>query len=318
MNKDLIGRIYDIQKFSVHDGPGIRTTVFLGGCPLRCLWCHNPDSISKEYKLSFIKIKCVGIERCGLCISACSKGALTEGEKVYSYAFQSDISIIAIDREKCNLCGNCTEICKAKSLVMSGRDMTLGSVIDIVNKDKSYYENSGGGMTVSGGEPLLQTDFTVALLKTAKEMGINTCLDTSGFSEWGNLKRTIQYVDLYLYDIKQMDSQKHKKYTGVPNEIILNNIKNLAAAGAKIQVRFPIIPGHNDDETNLRATGQFIRSLEDSVTMLQILPYHRLGLTKYERLGQKNLLEDLTPPTSERMEEVKAMLEEYFKPVVIH
>jgi pyruvate formate lyase activating enzyme len=302
----------------VHDGPGIRTTVFLSGCPLHCLWCHNPEAISTEYKLSFIKIKCVGIEKCGLCIPACERGALHKGETVYSYVFQSDISVITIDREKCNLCGNCTDVCKAKSLIMSGRDMTLGTVVDIINKDRSYYENSGGGLTISGGEALLQIDFTVELLKAAKEQGINTCLDTSGFSTWKILKRTVPYVDLYLYDIKYMDSRKHRKYTGVPNETILQNIKILAASGAKLQIRFPIIPGYTDDEINLQATGEFIRTLGNSVTMVQILPYHRLGLTKYERLGQKNLLEDLLPPSPERMEEIKTVLEEYFHPVTIH
>lgn len=318
MNKNIIGRIYDTQRFSVHDGPGIRTTVFLSGCPLHCLWCHNPEAISTEYKLSFIKIKCVGIEKCGLCIPICPQGALHKGETIYSYAFHSDISVIAIDREKCNFCGHCTDFCKAKALVMSGRDMTLGAIIDIVNKDKSYYDNSGGGLTISGGEPLLQIDFTVELLKAIKEQGINTCLDTSGFATWETLKKTLPYVDLYLYDIKHMDTQKHKKYTGVPNEIILQNINNLAAVEAKIQIRLPIIPGHNDDITNLQATGQFIKTIGASVTMLQILPYHRLGLTKYERLGQKNLLEDLVPQSSERIEEIKTILEKYFQPVTIH
>jgi pyruvate formate lyase activating enzyme len=318
MNKDLIGRIYDIQRFSVHDGPGIRTDVFLSGCPLHCLWCHNPEAIPTKYELSFIKAKCVGIERCGLCISACKQVAIHRGETVFSYIFKSDISVIAIDRDKCHLCGNCSEACKAKSLIMSGRDMTLGNVINIVNKDKAYYDNSGGGLTISGGEALLQIEFTLELLKAVKEQGINTCLDTSGFAAWKTLKRTLSYVDLYLYDIKHMDNEKHKKYTGVPNDVILQNAKNLAGAGGRLQVRFPIIPGYTEDEINLRATGEFVRALGNTVETLQILPYHRLGLTKYERLGQRNTLEDVLPPSPERMEEIKTILEEYFEPVTIH
>ena len=318
MNKDLVGRIYDIQRFSVHDGPGIRTNIFLSGCPLSCLWCHNPEAVSTKYELSFIKVKCVGIEKCGLCIPACKEGAIHKGEIVFSYVFKSDITVIEIDRDKCNLCGNCSDVCKAKSLIMSGRDMTLGNIVDIVNKDKAYYDKSRGGLTISGGEALSQIEFTVELLKAAKEQGINTCLDTSGFAAWKTLEKTLPYVDLYLYDIKHMDNEKHKKYTGVPNDVILQNAKNLATAGGRLQVRFPIIPGYTDDETNLHATGEFVRALGDAVEMLQILPYHRLGLPKYDRLGRKNPLEDVLPPSSERMEEIKTLLEEYFEPVTIH
>ncbi|KNZ40854.1 glycyl-radical enzyme activating protein [Acetobacterium bakii] len=318
MSQGIIGRIYDIQGFSVHDGPGIRTSVFLSGCPLSCLWCHNPESISFHYVLSYTSVKCIGIEKCGLCLSVCKHNALKASKPNYSPLDKRDVAIIEVDREKCTDCLDCTQVCKPKALIPSGHDMKLEDVMGRILKDRAYFNNSGGGLTISGGEALSQIDFTIELLKAAKKEHIHTCLDTTGFASWKTLERTLPYVDLYLYDLKHMDTNQHKKYTGIFNERILENARKLANAGGKIQFRFPIIPGVNDSEENLHATGEFIGELGPSVQLLQLLPYHQLGLFKYDKLGKENKLKNLKSPSDEVMEEYKRLLETYFTPIQIH
>lgn len=318
MVMDIKGRIYDIQGFSVHDGPGIRTSVFLSGCPLSCLWCHNPEAIPFQYVLSYTAVKCIGVEKCGLCIPQCKFGAIETGEPSQLSPAKPKITPVKINRSKCMNCLECTKACRAKALIPSGKDMSLQEVFDKVMRDKDYMDGSGGGLTVSGGEALAQIDFTVALLRSAKEENIHTCLDTTGFAPWETLERTLPFVDLYLFDIKHMDSSAHKKYTGVPNERILENAKKLAQNGAKIQFRFPIIPGVNDGIENLMRTGEFIKEMGDAAVLLQILPYHKLGLPKYDRLGIANQLEDLESPKEEIMEEHKRLLERYVSNVQIH
>ncbi|MBF7095615.1 glycyl-radical enzyme activating protein [Alkalibacter mobilis] len=318
MNLEITGRIYDIQGFSVHDGPGIRTSVFLSGCPLSCLWCHNPEAIPFQYVLSYTSIKCIGIEKCGSCMSVCNFGAIKKSKLSNSQLLEDKITHVEIDRTKCTNCLKCTTVCKAKALIPSGQDMKLGEIMNKLMKDKAYFNGSGGGLTVSGGEALSQIEFTVELLKAAKSENIHTCLDTTGFASWEDLKKTLPYVDLYLYDLKHMDSNKHKEFTGVPNEKILSNATKLAKEGAKIQFRFPIIPGINDSVDNLRMTGEFIKEIEYAVELLQILPYHRLGLPKYDRLGKINILKDLDSPSDADMEKHKNFLEAYFPNIQIH
>lgn len=312
------GKIYDIQRFTVNDGPGIRTEVFLKGCPLTCLWCHSPESQAYESQLGLYMMRCIGIENCGKCLEACTHKAISEGEVVYSEVYKKDITKIKVDFDKCHSCFDCVEACRSKALVVIGEDKTVEETMVIIRKDSAYYKKSGGGVTISGGEALSQPKFTLELLKACKDEGLHTCLDTTGFAKWDTLEKMIPYVDLVLLDLKHMDSESSKELVGVPNEIILENAVKMAQSGVDIQIRVPIIPGHNDSMENLEKTGLFCQQLGDAVSMVQILPYHKLGTIKYERLAKPYLLEDLEPPSEERMEEIKAFLEGFGLKVKIH
>lgn len=318
MANEIRGRIYDIQRFSVHDGPGIRTEVFLMGCPLKCIWCHSPESQSYKKQLGWFEIRCIGIEKCGRCLGICPKGALTKGKIKKSGTDNSDIQIIEINRELCDGCGECAEVCTPRALSMIGRDVTVEEVLETIEKDRSFYKKSGGGITVSGGEAMVQPEFTAALLKKCKERDLHTCLDTTGYAKWELFEKILPYVDLVLLDIKHMNSDKSYTLTGVRNELILENAKKIAAFGSALQIRIPIIPGLNDTEENLRATSEFCLELGPSVKTVQILPYHRLGSAKYERLHRKYELEDLEPPGDEHMESCKKIIESYGLRVKIH
>jgi pyruvate formate lyase activating enzyme len=274
--------IFDIQRFCVKDGPGIRTTVFVKGCPLNCLWCHNPESKQKSPQLAFDSSKCLG---CGSCVSACANGAI--------------VSVGSFDKSKCTLCGECVKEC-AGALEIFGREAVHDEVMANVLADKAFYENSGGGLTVSGGEPLYSPEFTTQLLKKAKEQGIHTCLETSGFAKWENLRNIASYVDLFLFDIKETDSDLHKQYTGVDNELILQNLLNLNEIGAKIVLRCPIIPGYNDREGHFKAIGELADRLEN-VSHVDILPYHSLGKSKSRLIGQEYAV-DADIPNKERVD----------------
>ncbi|QSX09078.1 glycyl-radical enzyme activating protein [Alkalibacter rhizosphaerae] len=312
------GKIYDIQRFTVNDGPGIRTEVFLKGCPLTCLWCHSPESQAYESQLGLYMMRCIGIENCGKCLEACTHKAISEGEVVYSEVYKKDITKIKVDFDKCHSCFDCVEACRSKALVVIGEDKTVEETMVIIRKDSAYYKKSSGGVTISGGEALSQPKFTLELLKACKDEGLHTCLDTTGFAKWDTLEKMIPYVDLVLLDLKHMDSESSKELVGVPNEIILENAVKMAQSGVDIQIRVPIIPGHNDSMENLEKTGLFCQQLGDAVSMVQILPYHKLGTIKYERLAKPYLLEDLEPPSEERMEEIKAFLEGFGLKVKIH
>ncbi len=318
MNNELVGKVFDIQKFTVNDGPGIRTEIFLKGCPLKCLWCHSPESQAAEAQVAWFEMRCIGVKNCGKCLGVCSVGALKAGSTKYSIVEKTDLQLIELDREICNNCGKCTEICPAKALCMAGTDMTIDEVMKIIEKDRSFYRKSGGGVTISGGEPMVQHKFTTALLKECKSKGLHTCLDTTGFAKWDYYKEVIKYVDLVLYDLKHMDSQTSQEILGVPNELILANARKMAAEGIALQIRIPIIPGYNDSEENLRATSEFCVELGSVVKLVQILPYHRLGTVKYERLQKKYQLEEVKPPTDEHMHFIKGIIEAYGLKVQIH
>ncbi|MBD3184865.1 glycyl-radical enzyme activating protein [Candidatus Poribacteria bacterium] len=286
---ELTGTIFDIKRFAVHDGPGIRTTVFFKGCPLRCLWCHNPESMKIQKQIVFFENKCIG---CGECFKRCPSGALEatpEGRVYY--------------RAKCKLCGTCVEYCYAEATVMEGKTVTVQEVIDEVKKDMPFYENSGGGVTLSGGEPTFQPDFCLAVLKASKEEGMHTTLDTSGCVKWDTLEKILEYVDLVLYDMKHMNPDKHKEFTGVPNELILSNLKKMDQLSIPIEIRMPTIPELNDSQENLQALAEFLSELKN-VKRIKLLPYHRLGEGKYERLDMDYRLKDLQPPSKERMKEI--------------
>ena len=317
MNK-LTGNVYDIQGFTVHDGPGIRTEVFLKGCPLKCLWCHSPESQAPYPQVAWHEIRCFGVADCGKCLEVCPQNALKRGKTIRSEVQKKELQVIELDRTLCNNCGKCAEVCPADALSMCGTDMPIDEIMARIVKDRSFYEKSGGGVTLSGGEPMLQPQFSTALLRACKEQDFHTCLDTTGYAEWKHYQSILTYTDLVLFDIKHMDSGQSRILTGVPNELILENARKMAASGASLQIRIPIIPGYNDSEENLRATGEFCRELGEAVTLVQILPYHRLGIVKYQRLQRKYELESLQPPTDEYMESCKEQIESYGMKVQIH
>ena len=315
---NLVGRLYDVQGFSVQDGPGIRTTAFLKGCPLRCPWCHSPESQAFYPQLSWIGMRCQGTALCeSRCLRACVKGALEPGELREDAQTGEMLQTVHVKRDLCDNCGDCARVCYPKALYLCGEDWTVEALARRLLQDRKFYARSGGGITVSGGEALSQADFTVAILKRMKEAGVHTALDTTGFAPWATLARTLAWTDLYLYDLKHMDSEKHKAVIGVPNEQILDNARRLAAAGKKLQIRIPTIPLFNSDEENFRRTAEFCRELGEAVTVVQLLPYHNLGVTKYLRISDKPAVE-ATPPSEAQMQRLKALMEEYGLPVTIH
>jgi pyruvate formate lyase activating enzyme len=318
MTNVVTGKVYDIQGFSVQDGPGIRTTVFLKGCPLRCPWCHSPESQEFHAQLCWVSMKCVGIEECGKCLDACAKGAVSPGQFSQHAATRKSIQHIHIDRTICDDCGDCAEVCYRNALYMCGTDYTVEDLLHRVLKDRPFYEQSGGGVTISGGEPLSQPEFVLQLLKRLKECGIHTALDTTGHTKYDVIEKVLPYTDLFLYDLKHMDSGRHKTMTGVPNERILENAHKIAQAGGRMQIRVPVIPDFNDSPDSIRETGIFSKSLGDAVTVIQLLPYHNLGVMKYHRIHDGRIVLEAAPPTDEKIRSLKELLESLGLPVTVH
>ena len=312
------GRLYDIQGFSVQDGPGIRTTAFLKGCPLRCPWCHSPESQSFARQLSWMSMRCLGREACrDRCVNACPKGAIEEGPLKTDAVTGEELRTIHVRRDLCDDCGTCADKCYAEALTMCGRDYTSEELVARLLQDKNFFDTSGGGVTISGGEPLSQADFTVEVLRGLKKAGIHTALDTTGFAPWEALERTLPWVDLYLYDLKHMDSLKHKATVGVPNEIIHANARKLSEQGKALQIRIPVIPRFNEDEENIRATAEFCVELGEAVQVVQLLPYHNMGVMKYLRISDLKPLEAV-PPSDEKMEQLRSLMASYGLKVTIH
>jgi pyruvate formate lyase activating enzyme len=287
------GLIFDIRKFSIHDGPGIRTTIFFKGCPLRCWWCHNPEGQAPTLELMFRENRCI---RCGACLEVCPQGAIS---------LNGDM--ISTDREKCTLCGTCTQACHAEAREMVGREMTVAQVMAEVERDVAFYDTSGGGVTFSGGEPLLQRDFLLALLRACQEKEIHTALDTCGFATWETLERIREYVDLFLYDLKLIDEARHRQFTGVSNELILRNLQVLSQHRHEIILRVPIIPGINDREEDICQIGAFAAALPH-LNSVDLLPYNHAGVEKYRRLNKVYGLPEARPPSEEKMAEIAYIL----------
>jgi pyruvate formate lyase activating enzyme len=288
----LCGLVFDVQKYSLHDGPGIRTTVFIKGCPLACRWCSNPESQSPKQEIMTYDIRCIG---CGKCAEVCSTGAITFTEAGRE-----------IDWEKCDECLECARVCPARGIECVGNYMTVDEVVAKVEQDRIFYDNSGGGMTASGGEPLVQWEFVSSVLERCREKGIHTALDTTGMAPWKNLEQVIEHTDLVLFDVKHMDSAIHKVGTGVGNETILENARK-AAKKATTWVRIPLIPGFNISESNLTRTARF--AIEIGAEKVSLLPYHNLGSSKYPKLGKTYSMEDTPLLDEEKVEEIKSWLE---------
>jgi len=272
------GLVISIDRNVVEDGPGIRTTLFLKGCPLRCVWCHSPQSQSKEQQLLFIENRCIG---CGACVEVCPKDA----QELTGTARR-------ILWERCDDCGECVSVCPPVALEMAGELMTVEQIMDVVRRDTVYYRNSGGGVTFSGGEALGQPEFLTACLARCRQEGIHTAVDTSGFAQWAVFEKILPYTDLFLYDLKQMDSRKHEEMTGVGNAIILENLKRIDGAGKPTWVRVPLVPGHNDSIENLTQIAEFTKSLTN-LEKVSLLPYNGAAGVKYSFVGRKYGLEHL-------------------------
>lgn len=309
-NKNLSGKVFDIQRYTLNDGPGIRTEIFLQGCYLRCLWCHSPDSQAINGELAWFPLSCVGVEKCGTCIYACNKNALTPGEKVYSKFAKEEIALPHLDRDKCVKCGSCTKECYPKALYLTCSEMTIDELVAIIKKDKKYYESTNGGLTLSGGEPLVQAEFAAALLREAKELNIHTALDTSGCVQWESYERVLDYVDLFLFDLKCMFSKISEVLIGSANEQILENARRLATKGKKLQIRYPMIPGLNDQQENMQEMITFCLELGSAVESIQLLPYHKLGTGKYERIGKEYKIGHINPMSREQAEKYEKLFKE--------
>jgi pyruvate formate lyase activating enzyme len=290
------GMIFDIQKYAIHDGPGIRTTVFFKGCPLRCWWCQNPEGQDSRPELVYRKSRCTG---CSECAKHCPREAI-------SLVAQH----VSINRENCVLCDNCSRVCPSDALSVAGRQVSVKEILGEIEKDVTFFDESGGGVTFSGGEPLLQHDFLNAVLAECKERDIHTIVQTCGFAPYEVVDRVRDKVDLFLYDIKIMDDRKHRKYTGGSNGQILENLRKLAENGSSIVISFPIIPSINDDDENVTRTAEFIHSLPN-IKHVNLLPYHRAGIEKYKNLGKLYKLDRIQPPSDQRMKSIKEEIEAF-------
>ncbi|MGA9118017.1 MAG: glycyl-radical enzyme activating protein [Bacteroidota bacterium] len=266
----LTGVVFNVMRYCVHDGPGIRTTVFLKGCPLHCSWCHNPEGQRSEVEFSFREDRCV---RCGNCFAICPNDAIEKRGDRYLPV-----------RDHCESCGECTSTCYSEAREQVGVDMTVDDLMKEILKDRPFYDQSGGGVTFSGGEPLLHAEFLRAALEACREYRIHTAVETTGFCSQETFASVLPLADLYLYDLKLMDSEAHRRFTGVGNERILENLETLCRSGKPVIVRMPVIPGVNDHEANIQAMIQYLQG-RTSINTVHLLPYHEFGKEKAHRIG---------------------------------
>jgi pyruvate formate lyase activating enzyme len=291
----VTGRIVEVKRFAVHDGPGIRTTFFLKGCPLACQWCHNPETISPKPEIGLVRGKCV---RCGKCVTVCPTGA-----------HRVDADGHAFDRSLCTACGACVEACLPGALEFYGREITVDEATAIALEDRTFYLESGGGVTFSGGEPLLQAEFCAAVCVELLKQGIHCAIDTSGAVPWERFAIVLPHTDMFLYDLKHPDDERHREYTGQGNQRILANLRELAAKGVPIEVRLPLIPGVNDAPADLQATGEFLRSLP-TVPPVRLLAYHAWARSKYEALDRPDTMPHTPSPDEDALSLATKILQE--------
>ncbi|MDR2611115.1 MAG: glycyl-radical enzyme activating protein [Clostridiales Family XIII bacterium] len=288
---NLTALITNIQGYSIHDGPGIRTVVFFKGCPLRCAWCANPENLATNREVGFIAKLCTG---CGRCFTACPHGAIVPGEGVYRIA-----------REKCVSCGACVDACYYGALVRYGEPMSADEIYDKVKKDKMFYDASGGGVTVSGGEPLLYADVVRCIFEDCRKEGIDTCVETCGYVPVESFDRVLPFTNHFYYDLKLMSEKSHKDHTGVANARILDNARYLAGFNVDIIFRLPLISGVNDDEENTRRTSAFIKRLDLPIRRIELMPFHRIGSAKYDALGIPYAYAEMESMTAGEIEKVR-------------
>lgn len=284
--------VTNIQGYSIHDGPGIRTVIFFKGCGLECQWCSNPECISLLPEVGFVKRLC---KQCGKCSEICPTGALIFRDDEFPH----------INRTLCTGCGKCSEVCTYGAIVQYGKQMSVEEIYDVVYRDKMFYDSSGGGVTVSGGEALLHHELVRNLFVKCHDAGIHTCIETSGYVPSTSILLVLSYTDYFLFDLKLLDSEKHLHYTGKSNDMILANAKTVAESGREILFRMPMIPGINDDMQNIEDTAAFLHSLGNDACRLELMPYHQLGKGKYESLDREYHLSTISAPKPEQIESVK-------------
>ena len=294
MSKPLV---FDIKRYAINDGPGIRIAVFLKGCNLNCAWCHNPESISDEAERMYSSSRCI---RCGTCVAACPEKAITltpEG--------------IITDMALCKMYGKCAGVCPTKAIEISGGEISAAEIMQEIEKDRPFFDQSGGGVTFSGGEPLLHHKFLIRLLKECGKRGIHRAVDTAGFVKTEIILQVAEHTDLFLYDLKMMDPEKHRRWIGVTNEKILENLKTLSDTGANIIIRIPLIGGVNDDAENIETTARFVAGLSGVKKEVNLLPYHKIAQTKYRKLGRPEDFQLLEEPSEEAKSQAISCFRKY-------
>nr|WP_025774217.1 choline TMA-lyase-activating enzyme [Clostridium botulinum] len=301
-------RIFNIQKYNMYDGDGIRTLVFFQGCPLRCKWCANPEGLEKKYRVMLKSNLCVN---CGACVSACPVGIHTISNKTLKHEVNRDIDCIG--------CGKCKEACLKSAISIVGEEKTISELLKIVEEDRTFYEMSGGGVTLGGGEVLMQPEAATSLLMACKQEGINTAIETCGYTKLETILKVAEFVDLFLFDIKNINSDRHYELTGVRNERILENLQELLKKKYNVKIRMPLLKGINDSQDEIEKTMEFLLSYKDYKNFkgIDLLPYHKMGVNKYNQLGMEYPIKDDPSLKSEDLDRIEGWIKKYDLPVKV-